>query len=152
MGNHGLSKWYTSPKQVVYTCCLVRLESWVREFRPFHFFGPQGRGFSVRVMLEGHTVDGRNPAPPEKPWNDDSPVNTNKQWLPMVSKWCRILSIHSREPKEKLCPRLEENRSESCPERIRSIRVILCLRRAYSTAWIPFQSRKRKRYPHKKTP
>ena len=26
---------------------------------------------------------------------NDSPVNTNKQWLPMVSKWCRILSIHS---------------------------------------------------------
>ena len=42
-----------------------------------------------------HTVDGRNPAPPKKPRNDDSPVNTNKQWLPMVSKWCRISSIHS---------------------------------------------------------
>ena len=28
----------------------------------------------------------------KKPWNDDSPVNTNKQWLPMVS---RISSIHS---------------------------------------------------------
>ena len=42
-----------------------------------------------------HTVDGRNPTPPKKPWNDDSPVNTNKQWLPMVSKWCRISSIHS---------------------------------------------------------
>ena len=26
-------------------------------------------------------------------WNDDSPANINKQWLPMVSKWC--LSIHS---------------------------------------------------------
>ena len=24
-------------------------------------------------------------APPEKPWNDDSPVNTSKQW----AKWCR---------------------------------------------------------------
>ena len=34
-------------------------------------------------------------APPKKPWNDDSPVNTNKQWFPMVSKWCRILSMHS---------------------------------------------------------
>ena len=28
------------------------------------------------------TVDGRNPAPPQRPWKDDSPVNTNKQWLP----------------------------------------------------------------------
>ena len=41
-----------------------------------------------------NTVDGRNPAPPEKPGNNDPPINTNKQWLPMVSIWCRILSIH----------------------------------------------------------
>ena len=34
-------------------------------------------------------------APPKKPWNDDSPVNTNKQWCTMVSKWCGISSIHS---------------------------------------------------------
>ena len=34
-------------------------------------------------------------APPKKPWNDDSPVNTNKHWCPMISKWCRISSIHS---------------------------------------------------------
>ena len=27
--------------------------------------------------------------------NRDSPVNANKQWFPMVSKWCRISSIHS---------------------------------------------------------
>ena len=31
---------------------------------------------------ERPTVDGRNPAPPKKPWNDDSPVNTNNQWFP----------------------------------------------------------------------
>ena len=36
---------------------------------------------------EHHIVDGRNPAPPKKPWNDDSLVNTNQQWFPMVSKW-----------------------------------------------------------------
>ena len=42
-------------------------------------------------------MDGRNPAPPKKPWNDDSPLkNPNDKWLPMVSKWCRISSIHSR--------------------------------------------------------
>ena len=29
-------------------------------------------------ILTYHTVDGRNPAPPKKPCNDDSPVNTNK--------------------------------------------------------------------------
>ena len=27
------------------------------------------------------TVDGRNPAPPKKPWNDGSPVNPNKPWF-----------------------------------------------------------------------
>ena len=31
-------------------------------------------------------MDGRNPAPPKKPWNDDSPANTNEQWFPMVLK------------------------------------------------------------------
>ena len=40
-------------------------------------------------------MDGQNPAPPKKPWNGDSPVNSNKQWFPIVSTWCRISSIHS---------------------------------------------------------
>ena len=39
----------------------------------------------VSVITKAHTVDGRNPAPPEKPGNHDFPVNTNKQWFPMVS-------------------------------------------------------------------
>ena len=29
-------------------------------------------------IMKHDTVDGRNPAPPKKPWNCDSPVNTNK--------------------------------------------------------------------------
>ena len=41
-------------------------------------------------FFSGNTVDGRNPAPPKRLWRDDSPVNTNKQWFPMVSKWCRF--------------------------------------------------------------
>ena len=28
----------------------------------------------------GDTVDGRNPAPPKRPWRDDSPVNTNERY------------------------------------------------------------------------
>ena len=32
-----------------------------------------------------HIVDGQNPAPPKNPWNEDSPVNTNEQWFPMLS-------------------------------------------------------------------
>ena len=30
------------------------------------------------------TVDGRNPAPPKKPWNADSPVNTNQPCFPWI--------------------------------------------------------------------
>ena len=43
----------------------------------------------------GPTLDGRNPAPPNKPWGDASPVNTNKHWFAMISKCCRISSTHS---------------------------------------------------------
>ena len=35
------------------------------------------------------------------PGMNDSPVNTNAQWLPMASKWCeRISSIHSMSTKQ----------------------------------------------------
>ena len=38
-----------------------------------------------------HTVDGRNPVPPKKPRNNDSPVNANKRygfpWFPSGAKW-----------------------------------------------------------------
>ena len=58
--------------------------------RPRTHEGPnrQFRGFRF------HTVDGRNPAPPKKRWNDDSPVNINKQWICMVSKWCELDFVH----------------------------------------------------------
>ena len=48
--------------------------------------------------LLGATVDGRNPfrTAQETQRNVDSAVNTNKRWFPMVSTWCRISSIHSR--------------------------------------------------------
>ena len=49
--------------------------------------GGKGKGGLLcrdSVLWEGapliHTVDGRNPAPPKKPCNDDSPVNTNKRY------------------------------------------------------------------------
>ena len=32
-----------------------------------------------------HTVDGRNPAPLEKPWNHDPLAKPNQPWCPMVS-------------------------------------------------------------------
>ena len=35
--------------------------------------------FRIHELLGvGHTVDGRNPATPQKPWTDDSPVNTEE--------------------------------------------------------------------------
>ena len=60
------------------------------------------RALWVTRQLKQASVDGRNPAP-EKPWNDDSPVNTSKPlWFPMVCKWRRISSIRGiwiyREP------------------------------------------------------
>ena len=39
-------------------------------------------------------VDEIHFAPPKEPWNDGYPANSNEQWFPMVSKWCRVLSIH----------------------------------------------------------
>ena len=46
--------------------------------------------FAAGALVSGNTVDGRNPAPPEKPGNHDFLVNTNQQWLPMVSIWCEM--------------------------------------------------------------
>ena len=46
-------------------------------------------------LEEGLWVDEIHFAPPKKPWNDDSPVSTSKQWFPMVSKWCRSSSTQS---------------------------------------------------------
>ena len=42
--------------------------------------------FLSGAPMEVTTVDGRNPAPPKKLWHDDSSVNTNQQWLPMVAR------------------------------------------------------------------
>ena len=37
----------------------------------------------LSLAIPLHTVNGQNPAPPKNIWNDDSPVNANKQWFPM---------------------------------------------------------------------
>ena len=58
------------------------------------------------VSFQGPTVDGRNPATPEKPWNDDSPANAGKQWFPtMISIRCRISRIRSNSQLNKLARR-----------------------------------------------
>ena len=44
----------------------------------------------VETMTCYGTVDGQNPAPPKKPWNVDSPVNSNNQcflWFQRGAKW-----------------------------------------------------------------
>ena len=50
--------------------------------------------------LKGHTLDGRNPAPPQKPWNDDSLISTNKQWFYHGFKVQDFATIHSTTPIE----------------------------------------------------
>ena len=42
-------------------------------------------GFSPR-NLEAIPVGAQNPAPPKTPSNDDSAVNANKRWFPIVSR------------------------------------------------------------------
>ena len=61
----------------------------------------------AQCMKVYNTVDGRNPAPPKKPWKNDFYVNTSTMVSTMVSKWCGMdfrFSIHS------ICP---ESFSES---------------------------------------
>ena len=65
-------------------------------------------------------MDGRNPAPPKNPWNDDSLANANKQGFPVVLKWCRMLSTHSRSS--------QSTKSPPPPPRPRPIYPPLCFR------------------------
>ena len=53
--------------------------------RGFLASGKRGANGNKTCRRLKATVDGRNPAPPKKPWNDESNVNTNKQWFPMIS-------------------------------------------------------------------
>ena len=76
---------------------LFRSPVWVCLFcRPMPNKGgfPSKANQNKRTLKRTHisTVDGQKPA---KPWNDDSPANTNNQWFAIVSKWRRISSIHS---------------------------------------------------------
>ena len=71
----------------------MHLHDWFREGGMI-FFRPKAPRGSIEAAFAqtcemvtpcqdhtSNTVDGRNP-PPKKPWNDDSLVNTNKQWFP----------------------------------------------------------------------
>ena len=73
-----------------------------------------------REPITGHTVDERNPAP-IKPWNDDSPENTNKQGFPIVSQWCEMDFVH---PQYDYCfPRTvqtEKKRGLLSPQKVRT--------------------------------
>ena len=91
----------SSHASFVQSACTI--EGFMRNVRQ-----PWTRSRSITRMIPKadavHTVDGRNPAPPKKPWNDDSPVNTHKHWFFVVSKWCRISSIHSISSRSPLQP------------------------------------------------
>ena len=47
-------------------------------------------------IIQGTTVDGCEVhfAPPKKPRNDDSLVNANQEWCPMISKWCEMEFVY----------------------------------------------------------
>ena len=63
---------------------------WILELVESAFSGSRVWRCSKAEIRVG-TVDGRNPAPHKKPWNDYFPVNNkNKQRLRMVLKWCRV--------------------------------------------------------------
>ena len=53
----------------------------------------------------------------KQPWNDDSLVNTNQQWFPMVAKWCRILSTvwASQTPRKKTKSASPKSKSPTSP-------------------------------------
>ena len=61
-------------------CCLV--------------FSLSHKNVVLLTKMHIHTVDGRNPAPPGKPWDAASPVNTNKQWFRMVSNCREMGHVH----------------------------------------------------------
>ena len=75
--------------------------------RSLHFCVATGRCCgSLRRMQQRwrHTVfalilwmDEIHVAPPKKPWNDHSPGNTHKQWLPMASMWCEMDFVHPQQ-------------------------------------------------------
>ena len=52
----------------------------------------------IIILSLYNTADGRNPAPPKKPWNDGSPVHTNQQRFRMVSNWCKMDFVHPTNP------------------------------------------------------
>ena len=61
-----------------------------------------GKNGTFQVARAGHGFQGKPRGKKEKTqtycgWtvSDGYPVNANQQWVPMVSKWCRISSIHS---------------------------------------------------------
>ena len=58
--------------------------------------------FGAVFFVEGaHTVDGQNPAPPEKPWNT---IQINSGFT-MVSKWCEMDFVHPHiSPTWGVCP------------------------------------------------
>ena len=84
------------PKTVLTTATLAWLKIRESQGKPQVFVGKalSKAPFCFMFLSHSHTVDGRNPAPPKKPWNDDPPANTNKQWFSMISKWCEMDFVH----------------------------------------------------------
>ena len=74
-------------------------DSWVGNAGGIGQGGCQGSGRLDCPLITSapNFVDSGNlmvAAPPNKLWSDDSPVKTNEQWFPMVSKWCEMDFVH----------------------------------------------------------
>ena len=82
----GQSTFGSTAQNLTRDTCAVRLRRDLWEVMILLFSNRQ-EGILLKDLRD--TVDERNPAPPEKPGNHD----TNQQWFPTVSKWCRISSI-----------------------------------------------------------
>ena len=64
------------------------------------------------------TVDKIHLAPPKKPWNDDSPVDTKKQWPFMVSRQDFVHSMHPHIMYPEGSPRTSLLEAYACGEKM----------------------------------
>ena len=69
-------------------------------------FPSKGSKIGTTLLSHSHTVDGLLPAPPKKPLNDESPVNTNQHWFRLVSQWCEMDCVHQYGLFASICSRI----------------------------------------------
>ena len=82
---HRSNNFPSAPECVKGACEPLTLESWPKLYE----------AQITPPIFKVPTVDGLKSAPCKKPWNDDSPVNTNKRYgFNPGSKWCELDFVH----------------------------------------------------------